>query len=216
MLRIGIFGGMFDPVHIGHLQSAIEAFEYLQLDKVSLVPCAHPPHRQIAHLKFEYRTQLLVAACTRFLEFEVDTCEMKRDGPSYTLDTLQDFHSRYVDASLYLLVGSDAFSGFADWKNWREVFSLAHVIVLHRPGFPPMPDGELGDVFNERKVSTLDELQAAKQGRIGSLAVTQLEISSTLVRERVQQNLDVAYLVPDEARKLIIENNWYSKELAGE
>ena len=209
MARIGIFGGMFDPVHIGHLQPAIEAFEHLELNKISLVPCAHPPHRQVAYLEFEHRTQLLIAACARFSEFEVDTCEMNRNGPSYTLETLQDFRSRYPDASLYLLIGTDAFAGFAEWKDWREIFSLAHIVVLHRPGFPPMPEGELGDVFGERKVSTLVELQATTHGCIGSLAVTQLEISSTLVRDRLQNNLDVAYLVPDEVRELINQNGWY-------
>lgn len=211
MGAIGVFGGSFDPIHIGHLRTAWELLQNLSLDEVRFLPCRVPPHRDMPVAPAELRLQMVRAATRGQPGFVVDTRELKREGPSYSVDTLASLRGDYPERPLALLVGMDALLGFPDWHRWQEIFDFAHVVVAHRPGWKPPTDGRMGQLLSRLMVATVDELFAHPAGRIFVQPVTQLEISSSAIRALVASGGDPAYLVTDTVRQIIAESGAYLK-----
>jgi nicotinate-nucleotide adenylyltransferase len=143
--------------------------------------------------------------------FVVDDREMRRSGVSYSVDTLLDLRGEYGERSLCLLLGMDAFLGMPTWHRWREIFDLAHVVVAHRPGWRAPITGPLGEVMVDRGTGSVRDLHQGKAGRIYVHAVTQLEISSTDLRQLLHGNRDLRYLVPDAVRELIVTTGCYAQ-----
>ena len=165
MRPIGIFGGTFDPIHYGHLRTALELKALLDLDKVHFVPCANPPHRTAPMSDGALRLRMVEAAIRDEPKFVADDRELKRAGVSYTIDTLASFRAELPGRSLCLLLGMDAFLGLPQWHRWRELTTLAHIVVAHRPGWEAPTTGTLGDLLRERRAPSTAEL-AAKAGGI--------------------------------------------------
>ena len=146
MRPIGIFGGTFDPIHYGHLRTALELKERLEFAAVHFVPVANPPHRSAPLNDGKLRLRMVEAAIRGEPGFVADDRELKRPGLSYTVDTLASFRAELgADRPLCLLLGMDAFLGLPQWHRWRELLDLAHVVVAHRPGWEVPRVGELGD-----------------------------------------------------------------------
>ncbi len=211
MHPIGIFGGTFDPIHYGHLRTAFELLQALRLSEVRFMPAGDPPHRDATIATPELRLQMVRAAIGQQQGFNVDDREMRRTGPSYTVDTLQELRNELPDRSLCLIVGMDAFLGLPKWHQWQDILKLAHLVVAHRPGWRAPTMGPLGELLVDGGTGRVDDLHEAKAGRIFIHAVTQLEISSTEVRNLIASGRDPRYLMPDAVRDIIQQSACYTR-----
>jgi len=210
MSPIGIFGGTFDPIHYGHLRSAFEMMQVLRLSEVRFFPSGDPPHRGGTYATAQVRLEMVRAATSGQPGFVVDDREMRRDGPSYTIDTLVSLRKEHPDASLGLIIGMDAFLGLTSWYRWDELLDLAHIIVAHRPGWRAPDMGALGDIIDRHGTHHIDDLHDNSHGQIHIHAVTQLEISSTEIRDIVAAGRDPRFLMPDVVRDIIADNHCYT------
>ena len=211
MRPIGIFGGTFDPIHYGHLRTALELKETLALEQVRFVPCANPPHRATPMTDGAVRLKLVKAAIRGEPGFVADERELEREGPSYTVDTLESFRADYPKRSLCLLLGMDAFLNLPSWHRWQELLSLAHIVVAHRPGWRVPDVGTLGELLRDRRTAAATELRASPAGRVHVQPVTQLEIASTDLRAAIRAGLDPKFLMPDRVRKIILDTECYAE-----
>jgi nicotinate-nucleotide adenylyltransferase len=211
---IGLFGGTFDPIHNGHLRTAFELWQALRLAQVRFLPTGNPPHREAPLAAPELRLEMVRAAVEGNSAFAVDDREMRRSGMSYTVDTLLDLRRDFPDRSLCLLLGMDAFLAMPHWHRWHEVFDLTHIVVAHRPGWKAPITGPLGEVMVDRGTGNVRELHAAPAGRVFVHAVTQLEISSTEIRQLLLSGSDLRYLVPDPVRAIIVRTGCYAAQVA--
>ncbi len=195
MQPLAIFGGTFDPVHIGHLSVAWEAAELLGAE-VRLLPASVPPHRPAPQASAAQRVAILHAALQGQTRLSVDTRELDRDGPSYTIDTLAELRAEQGERPLVLLLGADAFAGLPSWHRWRELFGVAHIGVLSRPGVEISFGEALQQELAARRVDDPMTLHETPAGRVVELAVTPLEVSATRIRELLADGRDPRYLLP--------------------
>ncbi|HEX9208358.1 MAG TPA: nicotinate-nucleotide adenylyltransferase [Steroidobacteraceae bacterium] len=207
---LGIFGGTFDPIHFGHLRTAFEILQALRLRELRFVPAGDPPHRDPPRVDAGRRLELVRAAVVDQPGFVVDDREVRRQGRSYSVLTLTELRAEWPDVPLCLIVGMDAFLGLPTWHRWRELLELAHVVVAPRPGWVAPVAGEIGALLAERQARSADELHTARSGRILVQPVTQLEISSTELRDLLAAGRDPRYLVPDGVRALLRATRMYS------
>jgi nicotinate-nucleotide adenylyltransferase len=212
MQPIGLFGGTFDPLHYGHLRTAFELWQALKLAEVRFMPTGSPPHREQPRAPAQLRLEMVKAAVADQPAFVVDDREVRRTGVSYSVDTLTEVRAEYPQRSLCLLLGMDAFLGLPNWHRWRELLDLSHIIVAHRPGWRAPTMGPLGEVMVDRGTGSVRDLHEQRAGRIYVHAVTQLEISSTELRQLISQGRDPRYIVPEEVRRIIRETRCYAAE----
>ncbi|MDX1516197.1 MAG: nicotinate-nucleotide adenylyltransferase [Woeseiaceae bacterium] len=209
MKPLGIFGGTFDPIHYGHLRTAFEMLQALRFAEVRFIPCGDPPHRGETFASGRDRLQMVEVAARGQPGFVVDDIEIRRDGPSYSVDTLAAYRKEFPTRSLGLIIGMDAFLGLPRWHRWNEILGLAHIVVAHRPGWRAPDIGPLGELLNEHGTLRVDDLHDSTHGRIHIHAVTQLEISSTEIRELVEAGRDPRFLMPDAVRDVIARSGCY-------
>lgn len=197
--RIGILGGTFDPIHLGHLALAESAGEELELEKVLFIPAGHPPHKKdrlITEARHRQRmTELAIAGNPRFA---LSTIDLVRSGLSYTVDTLRLLSAEYVGAELFFIIGADSLLDLPTWYRPAEILQLAIVAAAGRPGFSL-------DQFE----SKLGELYRKYRHRIVLFEAPSLDISSTMLRERLVAGRSVRYLVPDAVLEYIAANDLY-------
>ena len=207
---IGLFGGTFDPIHCGHLRTAFELWQELRLAEVRFLPTGSPPHRDQLYASAELRLKMVEAAIAAQPGFVIDDREVRRSGVSYSVDTLTELRREHPQRSLCLLLGMDAFLGLPNWRRWRELLGLAHIVVAHRPGWKAPSKGPLGEILVEHGTGSIRELHERAAGCLYVHAVTQLEISSTELRSLIVAGRDPRYLVPDAVRQIIIETRCYA------
>lgn len=193
---IGIFGGAFAPFHNGHLRLALEAMDRLQLSQVRLIPTAHPAHRPDSRVSPQKRLEWVRRAVAKEKGLIADDREIKREGPSYTIDTLAELKKWRPRTPLVLLLGADAFAHFHTWHRWREILDLAHLAVVSRPGSALLPPVE-ADILAERHADSVEALRAVPAGLWLELPLPLLEISSSRVRRLLRTGHSVRGLVPD-------------------
>jgi len=210
-MTMGIFGGTCDPIHYAHLRTAFELQQALRLREIRFVPAGNPPHRDQPLADPQLRLSMVKAATAGQAGFVVDDREVAKTSPSYSVETLAELRHEYPDRSICLIVGMDAFLGLPKWYQWREIFELAHLVVAHRPGWRAPGMGPLGELLVDRGTGRINDLHESRCGCIYIHAVTQLEISSTDVRQLIATGRDPRFLMPDSVRKLILESNCYSK-----
>ena len=195
--RVGILGGTFDPVHIGHLRGALEVAELFALDEVRLVPSARPPHRDVPQVSAEDRLAMVRRAVEGVPGLAVDDRELRRERPSYTIDTLESLRSELAaDDQLFLVLGWDAFCGLPSWHRWEELLLHCHLLVLQRPDADVEAPDALRNLLAARSVSDPQAL-CGPGGQIAFVWQTPLEISATQLRERLAQGRSIRFLVPD-------------------
>ena len=207
---IGILGGTFDPVHFGHLRPALEIQQALGLDEIRLIPGHVPPHRSQPHASALQRLAMLSAAVADDPAFTVDTREYEREGPSYTLDTLQSLRADLTGTDLCLLIGMDAFRGFASWHRWREITEYCHLVVMTRPGTKPPEQGELADFIHLHRVPDAETLRTRASGLLLFHPVSQLEISATQIRKLLAAGKRADFLLPKNALEIIRSEGLYT------
>lgn len=212
MKPIGVFGGTFDPIHYGHLRTAFEMLQALNFEQVRFIPCGDPPHRGMTFANAGLRFRMVEAAIAGQAGFVSDDRELRREGPSYSVDTLVELRGEFPARSVGLIVGMDAFLKLPDWHRWDEILDLAHIVVAHRPGWRAPDMGPLGELIAEYGTHRVDDLHNATHGRIHIHAVTQLEIASTEIRELVAAGRDPRFLMPDAVRDVIEETGVYMSD----
>ncbi len=209
MSPIGIFGGTFDPIHYGHLRTAFEILQALRFGEIRFVPTGDPPHRGASIARAALRFDMVCAATAAETGFVVDDCELRRNGPSYTIDTLSAMREEISDQPMGLILGMDAFLGLTSWHRWDELLDYAHIVVAHRPGWRAPDIGPLGELLSEHGTHRVDDLHKHREGFIHIHAVTQLEISSTEIRDLVGAGRDPRFLMPDVVRDVIMNSGCY-------
>lgn len=209
MRPLGIFGGSFDPIHYGHLRSAFEVLQALRFEEIRFIPCGDPAQRGSTVAAAELRLRMVEVATREQQGFTCDDRELRRAGPSYTIDTLATLREEFPQRPLALILGMDAFLSLSKWRRWDEILDVAHIVVAHRPGWRAPGTGPLGKLISAFGTPRVDDLHGASQGRIHIHAVTQLEISSTEIRELVAAGRDARFLMPDAVRDIIKESRLY-------
>lgn len=210
MSPMGIFGGTFDPIHYGHLRSAFEMLQALRFGEVRFMPSGDPPHRSAPIADAALRLEMVRLATEGQAGFVVDDRELRRAGPSYSVDTLTTLRQELPSRSIGLIIGMDAFLSLPKWYHWQEILQLAHIVVAHRPGWRAPDIGELGELLSERGTHRIDDLHQAKAGFIYVHDVTQLEIASSEIRELVSLGRDPRFLLPDAVREVINRTGCYA------
>jgi nicotinate-nucleotide adenylyltransferase len=213
---VGILGGSFDPIHLGHLRSAEEVREALALDRVAFVPANRPPHKPDRVLADgRHRLAMVELAVAGNPAFRACGQEIERGGISYSIDTLEAFATIERGAELFFIVGIDAFGEMQTWKDAARLFELASVVVTNRPPHPAPATIEHLPVA-AREAFCYDPRTLSYRHRSGThlhfLRITGLDISATAVRERIRRDLSIRYLVPADVERYLHEHGLYRNE----
>ncbi|MEE4216678.1 MAG: nicotinate-nucleotide adenylyltransferase [Xanthomonadales bacterium] len=209
-LPIGVFGGTFDPVHYGHLRPALEVFEQLGLAQVRMLPAARPPHRVQPGASARHRLAMLELAIAGENGLVADDCELRREGPSFMVDTLRELKQCFPAAPLVLVIGQDAANGLDRWHQWRCLFELAHIVVMRRPDAREAYSRELAQEMNGRLAGTADQLRQQAAGCVLPLQITQLDISASAIRAMIGAGRSAGFLTPREVLDYIREQRLYA------
>jgi nicotinate-nucleotide adenylyltransferase len=215
-MRLGLFGGTFNPIHHGHLRAGVEIREAFDLDRVLYLPAAVPPHKEISGLlPFAERLKMVRLAVAGQPRLAASDAERKNPGKSYSIRTVRYFHRAYLRGlELFFIIGLDAFLEIPSWKEYRRLFTLCHFIVLDRPGYSRKHLAE----FLHREISP-DFQSYPRQGRYvhpGGKAVffkpvTRLEISSTFIRRLRGEGRSVRFLVPEAVEEYMVQKGFYGE-----
>lgn len=209
LTSIAMLGGTFDPIHAGHLRSAVELREFLGLDQLRFVPCHVPPHRAAPIASPQQRLRMLELALADEPGLSIDTRELQRDQPSYSIDTLMALRAELgADTALSLIVGMDAFAQLHTWQRWQQLLDYAHIIVIARPGSQLPQTGAVADLLRARRADS-PVLKQQPCGRIVSIELTPLPISATAIRELICTGHSPRYLLPDAVWHYIREQQLY-------
>lgn len=207
---IGILGGTFDPIHFGHLRTALELHQALDLAEVRLIPCYEPVHRKVPIATPEQRLAMVKCAIESEPALRVDNCEILRKGPSYMIDTLETLHKKFPNTPLCLIMGIDAFFGFTSWHRPDDILKLAHLIIVHRPRYNIPHTGVIAELLKKRLKNSPSALHECLAGNIILQPVTPLEISATDIRKQIAMGRSPRYLLPDSVYKYIQRHGVYS------
>ncbi len=213
MKKVGVFGGTFDPIHYGHLRSALEVSEEKGLESVIFVPNNIPPHKDFRGTSSDVRLEMVRLAVSGVDEFSVSDCEIKRGGKSYTIDTVRELKSSMNGVDLYFIVGSDAFSTISTWKDYRDLLCEVNFLVMCRPShtYSFLEEVLPGDVFSRFSVEERGRKYINKVSGtvVEYVNVTPLEISSTYIRNLIKGGRSIKFLVPKEVEEFIKEKKLY-------
>jgi nicotinate-nucleotide adenylyltransferase len=211
MRPFGVFGGMFDPIHYGHLRTAHELHELLGLEAVAFVPAGEPPHRATPLADAATRLDVVRAAVGDDPHFVVDDRELRRAGPSYTILTLEEMRAERGVQPIVLIVGMDAFAGIDSWHRAGELASLAHIVIAQRPEARLPQAGLAAALLAERRCEDPARLADSPAGLVHVSANTQLDLSSSAVRAVISGGRDPRYLMPEAARRIILARGSYAR-----
>lgn len=207
---IGILGGTFDPIHFGHLRTALELHAALNLSEVRIIPCYQPVHRKSPVASPEQRLAMVKTAIEGESALRADSCEIDRKTPSFTIDTLKELRASQPNSPLCLIMGIDALLSFSSWHKWEEILTLAHLVVAHRPQYHLPQTGIVAELLKERLKQNPRDLHTHMAGNILLHPVTPLDISSTDIRKQIASGRNPRYLLPDSVYNYIKEHGTYS------
>lgn len=198
--KIGIMGGTFNPIHIGHLLLSERAYEQFDLEKVYVMPTNNPPHKMDTKIESDlHRCAMVQLAIESNPHFELSLLEVNRKGLTFTVDTLRELQSQYPDKEWYFIVGGDSLEYMDKWRSPEIIFSMATIVVAIRD--------EYDEEALQEKIKHLQELYHAK---IELISMPNIEISSTDIRQRLSHGLSCKYLVPERVEAYISRHQLYS------
>lgn len=201
-MRLGVFGGTFDPPHIGHLVVAQVALEEARLDKVVFMPAGVNPLKAGKQItEGHHRLNMVQLAVANHPQFEVSDWELRQEGLSYTVNTLEHIHAQHPESGVFLIIGADNLHILPKWKDVERIVELATILALTRPGFDLKTSTE-----------TVFALFPHISQRIRAIEIPGLEISSTWIRERLVKNRSVEHLLPPEVIRYSEENKLYERD----
>lgn len=208
---IAIIGGTFDPIHFGHLRPALDIAEKLSLTEVRFIPSTTPPHRWQPEASAEDRINMVKLSIEGTKPFILDDREYHREGASYTIDTLKSIRSEIGnDQSFSMILGLDAFQSFTSWKDWKEIVETCHIVIAARPGY--QIDATLDEYLATRVTDNIDDLRSFAAGKIYFCDVTQLDISATMIRDKLKNQQSCDYLTPAKVCDYIESNKLYGSD----
>ncbi len=214
-MRIGILGGTFNPIHLGHLRSAEEVCEAQRLDRVLFIPSATPPHKRTAGLATAaHRLAMVRRAIAGNPAFRVSPIEIERGGHSYSVDTLRALRQRTPGAQFAFIMGIDAFREIATWRQYQSIFGLCDLIVTSRPSFEAAPLDALLPVAVRSQFCyrpRARELEHGTGNRVIFQRISDLDISASSIRQRLQHGLSIRYLVPPSVERYITRHRLYAR-----
>lgn len=215
--KVGIYGGTFDPVHVGHIKAAEEIKRILGLEKIIFIPSFIPPHKNPSETTPpEHRLKMLELAVEPFPYFDISTYELEKRGTSYTIDTLRHLCAGNTQTEFYFIVGSELFESIDTWKNYNDLFVLANFAVIERPGFykdgkPELPLA-IKDEF--RYYNSQDDVIIFKNDNLKEVAYIHIQgyrVSSTEIRDTIKAGKSISDLVPDKVESYIYSSGLYSE-----
>lgn len=198
MTAIGVFGGTFDPVHYGHLRSALEVRQRFGLQDFRLLPAGSPVLRASPLAAAEHRLAMLEMAASTESAFVVDDREIWREGKSYMVDTLAEIRQQEGDVPLLLIIGQDAANALDQWHQWQRLFELCHLVVMRRPDSSINYSIALHDEMSNRSTEQASQILSSAAGKVMPLEITQLDISATAIRKMLASGLSPRFLLPDD------------------
>lgn len=208
---VGVFGGTFNPVHYGHLRSALELVECLGLEQLRLMPSAQPPHREVPACSAEHRAAMVALAVEGEPRLACDVRELQRPGESYTIESLIELRGELsAEVGLCMVLGCDAVLDITQWHRWQELLEWAHIVVIARPGWT-LPD--TGAVAQWLSAHRVDDAQALRQKTAGCITIKELRplaISATEIRDLLAAGRSVRYLLPQSVLDYIHEHTLYT------
>jgi nicotinate-nucleotide adenylyltransferase len=201
--KVGILGGTFNPIHMGHLIMAEEAYKRHNLSKVIFIPAYIPPHKFVKDLaNANQRYQMVKHAINENSNFEVSNLEIKREGKSFTIDTVQEIMHHYgEDSDIFLIMGADSLNELELWKDIKKLSQLCHFVIVNRPGYKTGPSARLVEIIGSDKELDMERLR---------LTIEPVGISSTDIRERINDGVEIKNLVPECVEVYIKEHSLYS------
>ncbi len=195
MKKIGILGGSFDPIHVGHLMIAEAVWDEYKLDKILFVPCANPPHKNNVLTSAKHRFNMTLLATCSNPHFEVSAIEIERTGPSYTVDTIKEFKRIYGDdTELYFIIGADCIQELPTWHKIDELLKLCQFIATRRPSYTTDLD-IIAKEFSDYNIKVLE--------------TPELEISSTDIRQRIKKGYSIQYITTEQVQQYIRKEELY-------
>jgi nicotinate-nucleotide adenylyltransferase len=186
MAMLGFYGGTFDPIHQGHLQSALYVQQYCQLDRLELIPCHLPPHRAHPGVSSEHRAAMVQLAIAPYPQLALNLLELEKNSSSYTVETLELLHQQYPNDTLLFVIGMDSLTQFHSWFRFRDILKLCHLLVCQRPGYQPELV-ETKALLAQHQLQTVGDLQQQPAGGILLLPNPLLDVSATTIRKSLQQ-----------------------------
>ena len=215
---IGIFGGSFDPIHFGHIKSALTLLERFEFEQICFIPCQLSPHKESSHADARHRWQMLNLVCDSHPKLIADDQELKRQPPSYTIDTLLKLRKEYGEQqSLVLILGVDAYLNFCAWHRFEEILKYCHIILVKRPGYSidkktsgveKNTDCER-EYYNLNNVEEIKELTNSPNGKIYLSNLEEHDVSSTMIRNIISEGHQPKYLIPGNVWNYIRRNKLY-------
>ncbi len=197
MKKIGIFGGTFDPIHFGHIDTAKQTAQWLNLDTLFLLPSHIPPHKTKTSANAQQRLGMVELICGEDRMLTLDKRELNKNSPSYTFETLKEIKREYADAQLFFIVGMDSLLSFNTWHKYQEILSLCHLVVNSRPDYTVDKNNlELMQLLTNHQFNHPDEIQQKKAGCILLHDTKKWNISSTEIRKKIKKNINCDYLLP--------------------
>jgi nicotinate-nucleotide adenylyltransferase len=207
---IALFGGTFDPVHIGHLNMAHNCVKQLSLTELLFLPCALPVHKTAPGVTEQHRLSMLKLAIQDHSYFSLDTREIERQGPSYSLLSIEECHAENPDIPLLFLMGMDSFNTLPSWYEWQKITSLCHVVVYQRPGEVRSNNEELSRYLNNSEVSEPDLLHSSLGGLCYFLQGSRKDVSSSEIRASIKHQQDTEHFLAPKVREYICKHNLYA------
>ena len=206
---IAIMGGSFNPIHFGHLRPALELQQQLNLAQVKLMPNHVAPHKSHTDTTTTQRCAMIQAAIIDMPALQLDMTELSMPQPNYSVATLQALRQQHPHTPLCFIIGMDSFINLPKWHRWRELLDYCHLIVCQRPGWMHEASLELQQHLKGNKTENMADLAQQKQGLVFFTQVTQLEISSSQIRQLRKQGMSIKYLLPDSVIQYIEQNQLY-------
>lgn len=207
---IGVMGGMFDPIHQGHLSTAVLARETFSLDVVRMLPCGSPVHRNRASASDDDRIAMLGLAIKSHAGLALDARECLSQEPSYTFNTLSAIKTENPGSRLFFILGVDAFNTLPTWHRWRELFAVAHMLVITRPDWDIQMSAELTEENEKRQVRSYEEMQQHNAGKILISALQPQAVSSSEIRALLKADKPLSGLLPEAVLDYIYNHKLYN------
>ncbi|WP_282111103.1 nicotinate-nucleotide adenylyltransferase [Shewanella algicola] len=210
-MRIGILGGTFDPIHLGHINPALDVKQQLNLDQVWLMPNHIPPHKNSTMVSSYHRLEMVKLVCQQYPQFELCDIEIDRDTPSYSVTTLTLLTQQYPEHEFFFIMGMDSFIQLPLWHRWHSLFSLCHIALCQRPGWTMDAQSEMAKqlLFRHAQASELTLKNHATHGKIFSVNSQLVNISSTEIRQQLAQNTDTSKVLLPSTRQYIDQHQLY-------
>jgi len=206
---IGILGGSFDPIHHGHLRSALDVCDALTLDSVHLLPNYMSPHKSVSHANDNHRLTMLKLATENCPQLIIDEQELNTNSACFTVDTLEKLRQLNPNRPLCFLMGMDSLHSFTHWHRWQDILKLCHLVVSERPGWRIPQDGEVAQLLAKHQIKDHQQLHQQLAGGIYLHRAHPLSISSSEIRALCRQQKSCQFLLPDSVSGYIEQHRLY-------